>query len=410
MKNRVLICQIGLLLALGFSARAALIWENPEVELHPTLSDKTAVAHFKYKNAGKKPISITDAHTSCGCTVAAPPKDPIAPGGTGEIVATFTIGDRVGEQTKTIQVKTDEPKTEPKVLKLKATIPRLLEYKPAILYWRQDEARAPKTIEVTVGDSPITKLDVICSDPSIKIETMPVPNEKAFRITVTPDAVNRPVNAGLKIQPDFPKDPPKTFFANVRVDVAGAANGLIGIGPHKVTSPLTGTAAFGPGSLGAQPSGSAHANEPAKAIAVLHPTKGSMVEGTVTFTRSGDEIKIVADVTGLTPGKHGFHIHEFGDCSSPDGISAGGHFNPTNNPHAGHDAAQRHEGDLGNLEADGSGKAHLELTDTMMTMSGQNSIIGRGVIVHEKEDDLKSQPVGNAGGRIACGVIAVAGP
>ncbi|MGI8431131.1 MAG: superoxide dismutase family protein [Chthoniobacterales bacterium] len=154
----------------------------------------------------------------------------------------------------------------------------------------------------------------------------------------------------------------------------------------------------------------ASAEEPAKAIAVLHPTKGSSVEGTVTFTKSGDEVKIVADVTGLTPGKHGFHIHEFGDCSSPDGKAAGGHFNPANAPHAGHDAALHHEGDLGNLEADSNGKAHLELTDKMMTMSGDKSIIGRGVIVHEKEDDLKSQPVGNAGGRLACGVIGIAKP
>lgn len=155
---------------------------------------------------------------------------------------------------------------------------------------------------------------------------------------------------------------------------------------------------------------SAFAEEPTKAIAVLHSTKGSNVEGTVTFTKSGDEVKIIADVTGLTPGKHGFHIHEFGDCSSPDGKAAGGHFNPTNNPHAGHDAAQRHEGDLGNLEADSSGKAHIDLTDNMMMMSGDKSIIGRGVIVHEKEDDLKSQPVGNAGGRVACGVIGIAKP
>ena len=152
------------------------------------------------------------------------------------------------------------------------------------------------------------------------------------------------------------------------------------------------------------------AQEPTKAIAVLHPTKGSDVQGIVTFTKSGEEIKIVADVTGLTSGKHGFHIHAYGDCSSPDGNSAGGHFNPTNNPHAGHDAAQRHVGDLGNLEADTSGKAHLELTDSVMTMSGEKSIIGRSVIVHEKEDDLKSQPVGNAGGRLACGVIGIAKP
>jgi Cu-Zn family superoxide dismutase len=154
----------------------------------------------------------------------------------------------------------------------------------------------------------------------------------------------------------------------------------------------------------------ASASEPTKAIAVLHPTKGSNVEGTVTFTKMGDETKIVADLTGLTPGKHGFHIHEFGDCSSPDGKAAGGHFNPSNNPHAGHNVAQRHEGDMGNVEADSAGKAHLELTDKMMTMSGENSIIGRGVIVHEKADDLKSQPTGDAGGRVACGVIGVAKP
>jgi superoxide dismutase, Cu-Zn family len=152
------------------------------------------------------------------------------------------------------------------------------------------------------------------------------------------------------------------------------------------------------------------AQESTKAIAVLHPTQGSKVEGTVTFTKSGDEMKVVADVTGLTPGKHGFHIHEFGDCSSPDGKSAGGHFNPTKAPHAGHDVEQRHVGDLGNIEADSSGKAHLELTDKMMTLSGENSILGRGLIVHEKADDLKTQPTGDAGGRLACGVIGVAKP
>lgn len=155
---------------------------------------------------------------------------------------------------------------------------------------------------------------------------------------------------------------------------------------------------------------SASAAEPTKAIAVLHPTKGSNVEGVVTFTKTGGEVKVVADLTGLTPGEHGFHIHEFGDCSSADGKAAGGHFNPTNNPHAGHDAEKRHAGDLGNIEADSAGKAHLELTDKMMTMSGENSIIGRGVIVHEKVDDLKTQPTGDAGGRVACGVIGIAKP
>jgi superoxide dismutase, Cu-Zn family len=150
------------------------------------------------------------------------------------------------------------------------------------------------------------------------------------------------------------------------------------------------------------------ADEPTKAIAVLNPASGSNVSGTVTFTKSGDGVKVVADVTGLKPGKHGFHIHEFGDCSAKDAASAGGHYNPTKHQHAGPDASERHVGDLGNLEADASGKARLEHTDKMLKLSGDNSIVGYAVIVHEKEDDLKTQPTGDAGGRIACGVIGVA--
>ena len=152
------------------------------------------------------------------------------------------------------------------------------------------------------------------------------------------------------------------------------------------------------------------AQEPTKAIAVLHPTAGNTVAGSVTFTKSGDEIKVVADITGLTPGKHGFHIHEFGDCSSSDGNSAGGHFNPTHKAHGAPDTSDRHAGDLGNIEADASGKAHLEWSDKVMKLSGVDSIVGHAVIVHEKADDLKTQPTGNAGGRLACGVIGVAKP
>ena len=154
----------------------------------------------------------------------------------------------------------------------------------------------------------------------------------------------------------------------------------------------------------------ANAQEPTKAIAVLHPTAGNNVTGLVTFTKSGDAVKVVADVAGLTPGKHGFHVHEFGDCSSSDGSSAGGHFNPTHKQHGAPDASDRHAGDLGNIEADASGKAHLEWSDKVMKLSGADSIVGHAVIVHEKTDDLKTQPTGNAGGRLACGVIGVAKP
>lgn len=152
------------------------------------------------------------------------------------------------------------------------------------------------------------------------------------------------------------------------------------------------------------------ADDTQKAIAVLSPTANSKVSGTVTFTKSSDGVKVVADITGLAPGKHGFHVHEFGDCSAPDATSAGSHFNPTKHQHGAPEASDRHAGDLGNIEADASGKAHLELTDKAMQLSGTDGIIGHAVIVHEKADDLKTQPTGDAGGRLACGVIGVAKP
>jgi superoxide dismutase, Cu-Zn family len=146
-----------------------------------------------------------------------------------------------------------------------------------------------------------------------------------------------------------------------------------------------------------------------KAIAVMVPTAGSKVSGTVTFTAAGDDVRVVADLSGLTPGKHGFHIHEFGDCSDPKAESAGGHYNPSKHPHAGHDATDRHVGDMGNIEADASGKARLDLTLKDVSLDDDDDgIVGRAVIVHEKADDLKTQPTGDAGGRLACGVIGVA--
>jgi Cu-Zn family superoxide dismutase len=144
------------------------------------------------------------------------------------------------------------------------------------------------------------------------------------------------------------------------------------------------------------------------AVAVLHPTEGNTAHGVVRFTKTAEGVKVVADVSGLTPGKHGFHIHEYGDCSAPDGTSAGGHYNPEGMEHAGPDSPKRHVGDLGNLEADADGNAHLEYVDKHLMLNGPKSIIGRGVIVHANEDDLKSQPTGNAGGRVACGVIGIA--
>ena len=151
----------------------------------------------------------------------------------------------------------------------------------------------------------------------------------------------------------------------------------------------------------------AHGQDVTKATCQLESKSGSKVAGTVTFTKVGDEVQVVADITGLTPGKHGFHLHEKGDCSAPDAASAGAHFNPTQHKHGGPATAEHHEGDLGNLEADASGKAHVDWKGKM-SLSGANSIIGKSVVVHEKEDDLKTDPSGNSGARQACGAIEAA--
>jgi Cu-Zn family superoxide dismutase len=137
-----------------------------------------------------------------------------------------------------------------------------------------------------------------------------------------------------------------------------------------------------------------------KAVAILQSAKGSNVKGTVKFEKVDDGVRVTGRITGLKPGKHGFHIHEFGDLSAPDFSSAGGHFSPLKNQHGAPTDQNRHEGDMGNIEAGNDGTAQLEYTDTKMTLHGMNSIIGHAVIVHENPDDLTSQPAGNAGGII----------
>jgi Cu-Zn family superoxide dismutase len=142
------------------------------------------------------------------------------------------------------------------------------------------------------------------------------------------------------------------------------------------------------------------------AIAILKPTQGNDVKGTVKFDEKNGKTRIVANVTGLKPGQHGFHIHEKGDCSAPDATSAGGHFNPDGKKHGAPDSPEHHAGDLGNVTADAKGKAHLDRTVDFITVGdGAHSVAGKAVIVHIQVDDLQSQPVGNAGARVACGVI-----
>ncbi|MDX1590391.1 MAG: superoxide dismutase family protein [Balneolaceae bacterium] len=148
-----------------------------------------------------------------------------------------------------------------------------------------------------------------------------------------------------------------------------------------------------------------------QAVAVIHPTEGNAIEGYATFTQADDGVRVQAMVSGLdAEALHGFHIHQYGDCRASDGTSAGGHFNPEDNPHASPTDDVRHVGDLGNLPTNEDGVAEIDYTDTHISLSGPNSILGRGVIVHAGEDDFESQPTGAAGARLGCGVIGVANP
>ena len=145
------------------------------------------------------------------------------------------------------------------------------------------------------------------------------------------------------------------------------------------------------------------------ATATINPTQGNNVRGTVRFVQEGNGVRVIADLTGLTPGEHGFHVHEKGDCSAPDASSAGDHFNPTKHQHADRAAGERHLGDLGNITADANGRGQLDYLDPKLKLSGEHSIVGRSVVVHAKRDDLKSQPAGDSGARIGCGTIEAQG-
>jgi Cu-Zn family superoxide dismutase len=144
---------------------------------------------------------------------------------------------------------------------------------------------------------------------------------------------------------------------------------------------------------------------PTSAQATLIAAKKQKVKGSVHFTQVGDKVKVEATLTGLKPGPHGFHIHEKGDCSAKDFASAGGHFNPTQVPHGGVDAAEHHAGDMGNIVADKKGKATYTAELSNMQLGGEYSIVGKAIVIHEKADDFKTQPSGDSGSRIACGVI-----
>ncbi len=149
---------------------------------------------------------------------------------------------------------------------------------------------------------------------------------------------------------------------------------------------------------------------PERAVADIAEVDGSGVSGRVEITSLGDSIEVRYNLSGLSAGKHGFHIHQAGDCG-PDSTgtpagAAGGHLNPLSSPHSAPDssAAKRHAGDLGNVLAEG-GQAVGVVVDSVLAFKGPTSVLGKAVIVHAREDDLATQPAGNSGARVGCGVI-----
>jgi Cu-Zn family superoxide dismutase len=182
--------------------------------------------------------------------------------------------------------------------------------------------------------------------------------------------------------------------------------------PEEIAAAQSGgstAAAAAPAAAAVAPAGAA-----ASAQAVLQPAKDTPgFSGRVIFYQAGSEVRVVADVTGVSPpGNHGFHVHENGKCERDPGkdfASAGGHFNPAGTPHACPDAASHHAGDLGNIVINADGTGHVDVTTSALSLSGASSVVGRAVILHAAPDDCTTQPTGNAGGRLACGVIAASG-
>ena len=158
--------------------------------------------------------------------------------------------------------------------------------------------------------------------------------------------------------------------------------------------------------MGQQADGGKDKDATIRAICILKPMSKSNVKGTIWFVQTGHKVMIKGEVTGLKEGKHGFHIHEFGDLTDAKGMSTGGHFNPTNKKHGKPSDEERHVGDLGNIVADKDGKAKINMTDTVISLHGKHSIVGRAVVIHEDEDDF-GQPVGHAGNRLAAGVVGL---
>jgi len=201
------------------AARAELKWEQNTIELHPGIGDKQAVAHFKYENVGKTPVHFKSVKASCGCTTTQTQKELVNPGEKGEIVATFNIGDRIGQQMKTVTVQTDDPvpAQATTVLTLKADIPQALELKPNFVYWQSGEEPKPKKISIKAAkEFPAKNITVKSNNPNFEAKVK-ARAAGEWTIEVTPKDTSRVMIAPLTIETDYPKGAPKSFNATAQI-------------------------------------------------------------------------------------------------------------------------------------------------------------------------------------------------
>lgn len=217
MKIRILTFTLSILLTVA--ARADLKWEQSVIELHPTAGDKQAIAHFKYENVGKTAIHFRSVKASCGCTATQSQKEVVNPGEKGEIIATFNIGDRTGQQVKMITVQTDDPNPSQAttMLTLKANITPAMEIKPTFVYWMSGEAPTTKKVSLKASKEFPTK-DITIKSNSQNFESKLVPGKPGeWTIEVTPKDTSHPMGTALLIQTDYPKDAPKSFYVNAQI-------------------------------------------------------------------------------------------------------------------------------------------------------------------------------------------------
>src|SRR5437870_11454288 len=217
MKTHIFALTLSVIICI--TARAELKWDQTMIELHPTAADKQAIGHFKYQNAGSKPVRFKSVRTSCGCTAAQTQKEEVPPGEKGEITATFNIGERTGTQVKTVTVETDDPEHATTVLTLNAVIPQQLEITATFVFRGQGEAAKPRTIVVRAAkDFPVKHLRVTSSSPDFQAKVEETGSGQ-FKIDVQPQHTRRPIASTLTIQP---QDSPKIFYATARITNAPA--------------------------------------------------------------------------------------------------------------------------------------------------------------------------------------------